>query len=718
MKRNEQPRGATAETGRGPANERITMKDLRKSDDWRTCQADVREMTRRAFVRHTTLAIASCCALPSRTFALLSSGSDADNVSARAREGSLLLENGAIRAEWRLDSGGLHAMALRDKRNGTSLGDPVPVFRLSFLDGSAVDSAGLVVTATPRVENLAPVSVASRYSDRVPGKQIVAAFRDLVRNVEVEWRAILREGSHYIRQELVLKAPGGEVPIHEIILVDVEARNSRVAGSVDGSPLVAGEWFLGFEHPLSQSSVENSRARSKLVRRLPLAAGQSIIYSCVIGSAAPGQLRRDFLRYVERERAHPYRPFLHYNSWYDLGYFTPFDEAAALDAIHAFGEELHVKRGVELDSFLFDDGWDDHKLWGFNSGFPHGFTPLKEAATKYGAAPGVWLSPWGGYGNPRKERLAYGAEHGFEQNEDGLALSGPVYYRRFREVCLEMIRKYGVNQFKFDGTGNAARVIPGSQFGSDFEAALRLIADLRAEKLGLFVNVTTGTYPSPFWLMLADSTWRGGEDHDFAGVGTPRQQWITYRDADTYRNVVQRGPLYPLNSLMLHGLIFAKHAKNLANDPGSDFRNEVRSYFGTGTQLQEMYITHSLLSESDWDMLAEACRWSRRNAAALVDTHWIGSNPAALEVYGWACWSGVKGLVTLRNPSDRPQTFEFDLRAALELPEGSGRAFRAVVPWKNSSRGEAISLTAGEHHPIALDPFEVLTLEVTSEARL
>jgi len=34
---------------------------------------------------------------------------------------------------------------------------------------------------------------------------------------------------------------------------------------------------------------------------------------------------------VERERAHPYRTFLHYNSWYDLGYFNKFDQAGAVD---------------------------------------------------------------------------------------------------------------------------------------------------------------------------------------------------------------------------------------------------------------------------------------------------------------------------------------------------------------------------------------------------
>ena len=97
-----------------------------------------------------------------------------------------------------------------------------------------------------------------------------------------------------------------------------------------------------------------------------------------------------------------------------------------------------------------------------------------------------------------------------------------------------------------------------AHFDSDFAAAIYLIGELRALKPDLYINLTTGTYPSPFWLRYADSIWRGGEDHDFLGVGPKREQWITYRDADTYEHVVLRGPLYPLNSLMLHGIIYAK----------------------------------------------------------------------------------------------------------------------------------------------------------------
>jgi hypothetical protein len=459
--------------------------------------------------------------------------------------------------------------------------------------------------------------------------------------------------------------------------------------------------------------VEGTRVRCSLARELPLRPESPVSVSSVTGIARPGQMRRDFLAYVERERAHPYRTFLHYNSWYDIGYFSKYSEPEALAVIQAFGTELARKRGVVLDSFLFDDGWDDPKtLWGFHGGFPDGFAKVREEAARYGAAPGVWLSPWGGYGDPKKARLEYGRQQGFETNEGGFALSGPKYYDRFRDTCMRMVREYGVNQFKIDGTGNAAHAIPGSAFDSDFDAAIHLIEELRSAKPDIYINLTTGTYPSPFWLRYADSIWRGGEDHDFAGVGSDRQQWITYRDGDTYENVVQRGALFPINSLMLHGIIYARHARKLDIDPHRDLASEIRSYFGTGTQLQEMYVTPVLTSD-EWDTLAQCAKWSRANAATLVDSHWIGGDPAKLEPYGWASWSEKKGIVTLRNPSDRPQRFALDLQSAFELPPEAPRVYAVSSPWPGSEASMARPLSAGREHILTLAPFEVLTLEAT-----
>jgi hypothetical protein len=624
------------------------------------------------------------------------------------------LANAAIMAQWNVDVGHLHFKQVAEP-NGATLPVPDDVFVLLLGDGEPIRASEMKVVGTPKLQPIAPRAGASRFAERLPGREFVVRLEDYAQRLQVDWRAELRDGSRYVRQEIAVRS-SKDILVREIVMVDLPTAQAAINGAVKGSPIIVGRWYASTEHPLAINIVNGTRARSSIVRELPLRMRTQLELSSVIGTTRTGQLRRDFLAYVERERAHPYRPFLHYNSWYDLAYFSKFNEPEALAVIAAFGEELQRKRGVDLDSFLFDDGWDDPQtLWGFHKGFPNGFANVREAAARYGAAPGVWVSPWGGYGKPKQDRLTNGKTKGFETNAGGFALSGPVYYRRFLDTCLAMIRRYGVNQFKIDGTGNADRAFPGSAFGSDFEAAIALIDTLRAEKPDLFVNLTTGTYPSPFWLRWADSIWRGGEDHEFAGVGTKRQQWITYRDSETYANVVRRGPLFPINSLMLHGLIYARSAKHLQLDPQNDFASEIRSYFGTGTQLQEMYVTPKLLSKANWDALAESAKWSRRNAGTLVDTHWIGGDPALLQPYGWASWSPKGGIITMRNPGDTVQSMAVDVEEAFELPPEAPRTYTARNPFPVAT-GRMIPGRFIRQQPqrIDLKPFEVLTLELTA----
>src|ERR1700757_1379629 len=593
---------------------------------------------------------------------------------------TITLKNGALTASWSTASGVLHGVSFTAPSIDAPIPLPESVFTLVFADGSSLSPAVMPIVDGPRMEELGPDPQAARLEEHFAGKRVVVRFEEPRSKFAVAWSAILRDGDNYIRQELSISA-SKDTSIREIRFFDFKLSNAQVLGQVRGSPVVAGNVFLGFEHPLSQCAIADSKVHCSINRELPLKAGQSLKYSSVIGVSPSGQMRRGFLNYLERERAHPYRPFLHYNSWYDIGYGKRYDQTAALDVINSFGKELSNKRGVKLNSFLFDDGWDDPRsLWSFDSGFPDGFTPIKTAAAQFGAAPGIWLSPWGGYDQAKEERIKFGRMQGFEMNQGGFALSGPKYFARFREVAVDFIRKYGINQFKIDGTGNVNSVFPGSEFDSDFHAAISLISEWRTVKADLFVNLTTGTYPSPFWLGYADSIWRGGEDHSFAGVGPWREKWITYRDAATYAGIVKQGPLFPLNSLMLHGIIYARQAEHLSDDPEHVFVHEVHDYFGGGTQLQEMYITHSLLSPEDWDCLAEAANWSRNNAATLADTHWIGGDPEKLQVYGWAAWSPEKGILTLRNPGDKPQSFSLDIGQALELPPGAPRKFMAHSP--------------------------------------
>jgi hypothetical protein len=630
-----------------------------------------------------------------------------------AKAGQTRLGNTTVAATWKVQGGMLSGLVVTDERNKATIEVTDP-FSVTLKDGSTIGAADFRLQGGLHEVALPVNASASRLAERIPGKAVEGTFLGPQRNLRLDWKLVQRDGSDYLREIVTLTALDEDAPITKVSLFGANARDAIVQGSVDGSPVVSHDDWLGFEHPMSKADAWRGKVKLWIERTLPLAKGQSVTYSAVIGVAHAGQMRRDFAAYIERERAHPYRPFLHYNSWYDIGYFTPYTEAEALGRINTFGGELVEKRGVKMDSFLFDDGWDDYSgSWNFSKAFPHGFVPLCKAAKQYGAAPGVWLSPWGGYGKPHDERIANGRKLGYEIVDDGFALSGPEYWKRFHEVVMTLLDEDCINQFKFDGTGNVDSVYRGSRFDSDFAAAIQLISDIRADKPNTFINLTTGTWASPFWLKFADSIWRSGYDHNFAGVGPKREQWITYRDEQTYRNIVEKGPLFPVNSLMLHGIIYARHAVGLDTDPGHDFANEVHSYFATGTDLQEMYITPKLLTDADWDTLAEAARWSRANAEVLRDTHWIGGDPGRLDVYGWAAWSPQKAFITLRNPDDKPQLAILDVGRQLQLPKGAARSFSVRDVWHTGGNDVPQTLDADQATTIMLHPFEVLTLQLT-----
>ncbi|MGA2247937.1 MAG: enterotoxin [Verrucomicrobiota bacterium] len=639
--------------------------------------------------------------------------------SARAEGPGQSLENANLAWHWRLADGKIQPLRVEDKLHGGSLTLDGECFAVLLGDGTTVNSSDFTLVGQPVTENLKPDLDSPVAGRHYGGRQLVARYAGARQHLTAEWRVILRDGATYLRPQLTLRAAGGDVVVKEIVLFDQRVPGAQVAGTVDGSPVVAGNFFIGYEHPMAQNTVAAGAVRCALRRNAVLRDGESLVQGCVLGVSPAGQMRRGFLAYLERERAHPYRPFLHYNSWFDIAWDKrKFNEAESLDAINTFGKELVQKRGVQMQSFLFDDGWDDNRtLWNFHSGFPNGFDGVKLAAAKLNASVGVWLSPFGGYNEARELRLQYGVQQGFETNASGFSLAGPRYFQRFHDICLNMVSQYGVNMFKFDGLAAGARASETGQT-RDGDAMLRLVADLRAAKPDIYINETTGTWPSPFWLLYVDSTWRGGADHDFSGKGAPRQQWITYRDAQTYANVVRRGPLYPLNSLMLHGIVFAKNAGKLETADDAEFADEVQSFFASGTQLQELYLTPKLLDRQNWDDLSEGARWSRANADVLVDTHWIGGDPGSGQVYGWASWSPAKAVLALRNPDDQLATFALDAQTIFQLPDGVNKSIRLVRVMANGKAAATTQLQPGKTRVFTLQPFEVSVWESEPDANL
>jgi hypothetical protein len=648
----------------------------------------------------------------------------------------IIVSNSALFASWRAEDSGLRPESVSDtvrQRQVTFTGE---AFEIVLTNGDRYAASALRRDGPVRLRDLTPDPKAAHLAARIPGRQAEVPLRSADRRLRVVWRALLHDGGNYLRQEIDVSAYGEDCMIREIVWLNQTMPDAQAVGQVDGSPVVAADFFFGCEDPhalnevrteppetgkpstqdvaAGQTGARDGPVLCRIPRNAVLKRGDTLTQSFVVGVAPAGQMRRAFLHYLERERAHPYRPYLHYNSWYDTAW-NPFalNETNCLEAIRLCGDRLIKAHGVVMDGMVFDDGWDDPKtLWRFHSGFPSGFKPLVELCRKYNTHLGVWLSPFGGYGEPKEQRIKFGREQGYELNATGFSLAGPKYYAAFRDACVGMIRNYGVNHFKFDGIAAGMAASGGAQYVLDTEAMRRLMLELRQEDPNLYINLTTGSWPSPFWLRYADSVWRQGGDMGHAGKGTLQQQWLTYRDQEVYRNIVRKGPLFPLNSLMTQGVAYSR--QGAAGDPtfnSAGFQDDVRAFFGSGTGLQELYIQPGKLTPEDWRLLAEAAKWSRANTDVLVDTHWIGGDPGKAQVYGYASWSAHKGIVMLRNPDVQPHEFALDVAAAFELPLSGQTKYLLKSPWAEDASKPTLRAEAGKPLRIALKPFETLVLD-------
>ena len=466
-----------------------------------------------------------------------------------------------------------------------------------------------------------------------------------------------------------------------------------------------------------------------------LAPGASMTFTAVWGAMKPGeedQFRRAFAQYLNAERAHPHRMLPHYNSWYDLcinrndrpvsGRFT---REEALKSMRAFRTELYEKRGVFINSYLWDDGWDEwNSLWGFNTNYPNGFRELADEAHKVpGASISCWMSPFGGYGGSCGRRIDYAKRNGIiDRDAPGLQLSKPTYYKAFSGRVLQMIRDYDMNLFKFDRMGSGSDANGAAdRYAADLRAVGNLCAEMRAAKQDVFINCTVGTWASPFWLMWCDSIWKGDNDCSWTGnVGTARQKWVTYRDNIMFDRIFSKSPLFPLNSMMMHGIIVCpssphntmrdykgtgnyeyKGEKYATPTACADFAAEVWMGMALGTGLQEYYISPNLMSDVWWDILANGVKWVKANESVLTDAHWIGGDPAdgrdmasmgraqPKDIYGYAALGKTKGIVMLRNPSDKPQKVSASVDGWLEMPKARrGAAVKPTVIFNSTAEFE------------------------------
>ena len=230
------------------------------------------------------------------------------------------LTNGQVSVSWNTQGSQLLPPIVTDLKSDEKLELKGDLFTLVLTNGGFIHASDFSMKGGARIEPLPVDSAASRFAERLPGHSFVAELVSRDGKIQATWRGILREGSRYLRQQLTIKAVGADIPLKGIVMLETPFPNAKSTGTVEGSPVTTETVYFGVEHPLSVNRGEMGFVRCFLPRGEAIRKGESFDCTLLTGFVDRGQLRRGFLLgYLERERAHPYRPFLHYNSWYDIG---------------------------------------------------------------------------------------------------------------------------------------------------------------------------------------------------------------------------------------------------------------------------------------------------------------------------------------------------------------------------------------------------------------
>lgn len=568
------------------------------------------------------------------------------------------------------------------------------LFKVLLGDGKTITASEMKLEDVKMV-TLAENPSAATASLRYAGKALEARFT--YEELSIIWRAVLRNGSHYLRTEMDIQA-AKDLPMKGIVAMNyLVAKNSaytapEVVGNTRGAILASNHIFAGLETPMGLNSCKDEGNATHIEglwrRNTTLKAGKTWNISSVVGLVAPKQLRRSFLAYSERERAVAWRPYPVYISWYELNidrnnaqapsYKGNMTVEQCADVVSHWKTHFYDKYQMAPKAFVWDDGWDQYGTWTFNPNFPNGFDEPANEAKKMGTGIGAWLGPVGGYGQSGEYRRAYWRSKG------GMQLSNEDYYNFFIRCCTNMIDRYDFRFFKFDGISAQASAIgpdEGTRGEENAEAIISIERAVRQKRPDIFLNTTVGTWASPFWFHFTDAVWRQEGDYGEAGdQGTDRERWITYRDRLVYQNFIQRSPVCPINTLMTHGFILSRWGAVSKNMDYDGIVREMRCAFACGSGMVELYNDYKLMDEIKdnqgnagvlWKDLAECIKWQQEQADVLPDAHWVGGNPwdgKKANVYGWAAWNGKKSVLTLRNPSTSAQTFTTTLREALDIP--------------------------------------------------
>jgi len=543
------------------------------------------------------------------------------------------------------------------------------------------------------------------------------------KNLRIEYT--LGDDSYFRKQIFIESDSTGFIDRLQVLRFTTD---QKISGGGHGQPLFVNNWFIGMDYPGFYSRHSCNFSEPEFNMRVPYGIdleGRDREFSEEPGLVTlfhfPGYARESkkvvigiapdpsknaelaLLDYMDKTRLKP-RSFLHFNNWYSID--------AKNITIEDFVEKTYLpikrqldKYGVKLDAMVPDHGWQDgkfeqkpYRVYAPKIDMNHEeLSKISAALRKGGTNLGIWLAIDGRNMDIDMgvEKAGYRSAISDSFNSDKYRwTSGKAFFdildekyqSDLKESIKYLIDEAHVNYFKHDFNHLFTSNYITERHARErcLDVTLELMRYERDLNPDVFLNFTNGSWFSPFWFQHVHTLWMmsgdSGGNGDYPQLSL-REGATTYRDKYFYDNFrIERAdrPVIPIANFMTHGILFSKRKPFTDfKDIIDDWSNYVVMYYARGTTVKELYITHDLLGDEEWEVLGKATKWAVKNQQNLLHTVYIGGDPSLGEVYGYISWNEKKAILTVRNPQRIEQSISVPFNEKVYYSGANGLKFNA-----------------------------------------
>ena len=513
-----------------------------------------------------------------------------------------------------------------------------------------------------------------------------------------------------------------------------------------GQPYYVGAMYWGCEFPETENKIKGSNSFIRYYYGKSLKSddkfeynegnenGKMTTWDAVVGAARSRDYsvtQSDFYEYIETIAIDTeFRQ--QYNSWYDnMKEIT--DEIIQKSFFEI--EKGFTQYGIApLDSYVVDDGWTNYSsFWDFNNKFPNELYNSSLQVNQLAPNFGLWLGPRGGYGTERTIANWIASNGlGSVNNQSGgdINISDARYLTKLnKDVFCEYQDKFDINYWKLDGmllnpsTEQSEYYVTGNPLytiSETYERWTDIFEDMRDNRAGkdLWLNMTSYTNPSPWHVQWVNSVWMqntGDTGYTDSFNATDEEAMLTYRDNAYYNFLNEREWQLPNKYFYNHDPVYGLTANDAYHRPDikytdDEMRNHLYMLGTRGTAFWEYYYSYSMFDDNKWQINAEAAKWIEDNFDILQKSQMFGGKPNDGNVYGYSCWNGKEGILSIRNPKNEAQSYKVTYDRLIGVGEDLGTVYGKVVVGDQRHQTDE-PLTYGKEVTYTLNPKEVLILQ-------